>query len=283
MTADIGVMMYTVLDQARADLEGTLDRVAALGYAGVETYGLVEHFGPARVREAIAAAGLTLTSAHTPFPAGAAAESILDANAELGADILVWSMEREEFDSPDAIRRGVERVNEAAELAAAHGMRIAYHNHYAEFANVFGGRQAYDLLLELMDERVLVELDAYWARMGGADPAEVLRRLGDRVRLVHVKDGPAVSYEHDVMVPIGEGDIDWAGALATPSGVQWHIVELERLHIDTFEALRRSYEHMVGTGISCGTVAPSAALSAALTNVTSSAPSTVPSTEGRQS
>jgi len=71
-----------------------------------------------------------------------------------------------------------------------------------------------------------------------------------------VKDGPAVSYEDDVMVPIGEGRIDWADALATPSGIQWHIVELERLHIDTFEALRRSYDHLVGSGISRGTVEP---------------------------
>ena len=95
-----GVMMYTVLEQARADLEGTLARLAAIGYRGIETYGLVEHFGPARVRRAIDAAGLALTSAHAPFPAGDQAERILDENAELGAEVLVWSMEREEFDSP---------------------------------------------------------------------------------------------------------------------------------------------------------------------------------------
>ncbi|MBD0737372.1 sugar phosphate isomerase/epimerase [Streptomyces sp. CBMA29] len=252
MTAEIGVMTYTVLDQARADLEGTLARIAGIGYAGVETYGLVEHFGPARVRDAVASAGLALTSAHTPFPAGPDAEALLDTNQELGAEVLVWSMEREEFDSPDAIRRGAERVNEAAERAAGRGMRIAYHNHFAEFSRVFDGRQAYDLLLDLLDDRVLVELDAYWAQMGGADPAEVLARLGDRARFVHVKDGPAVSYEDDVMVPIGEGRIDWACTLTTPSGLRWHIVELERLHIDTFEALRRSYDHLVGHGLSRG-------------------------------
>jgi sugar phosphate isomerase/epimerase len=252
VTAEIGVMMYTVLEQAQADLEGTLDRLAAIGYAGVETYGLVERFGPARVRAAIDAAGLSLTSAHTPFPAGTVAEAILDVNEELGAEILVWSMEREEFASPEAIRRGVERVNEAAERAAGRGMRIGYHNHFAEFSQAFDGRQAYDILLDLLDPRVLVELDAYWTRMGGADPAEVLDRLGDRVRLVHVKDGPAVDYEADVMVPIGEGEMDWEHVLAAPSGLRWHLVELERLHIDTFEALRRSYDHLVGRGISRG-------------------------------
>jgi len=67
---------------------------------------LVEHFGPAMVRSAIGAAGLRLTSAHTPFPAGPGAEAALDENAELGAEVLVWSMEQEEFDSPEAIRRG---------------------------------------------------------------------------------------------------------------------------------------------------------------------------------
>ena len=215
-----GVMMYTVLEQARADLEGTLARLAAIGYRGIETYGLVEHFGPARVRRAIDAAGLVLTSAHAPFPAGDQAERILDENAELGAEVLVWSMERAEFDSPQAISHGLRRVNEAAERAAARGMRIAYHNHFAEFAQFFDGRQAYDLLLAELDDRVLVELDAYWAVLGGADAAEVVTRLGDRIRFIHVKDGPGVtadrlptSYYDDVMVPVGEGKIDWVRVL----------------------------------------------------------------------
>ncbi len=251
----LAVMMYTVLEQARADLEGTLARIAGLGYRGVETYGLVEQFGPARVRAAIASAGLVLTSAHTPFPAGDRAEQILDENSELGAGILVWSMERAEFDSPDAIRRGAGRVSEAAERAAERGMAVAYHNHFAEFSQFFDGRQAYDLLLDELDDRVLVELDAYWAVMGGADPAAVLERLGDRALLIHIKDGPAVSYDHDVMVPIGAGQIDWRRVLAAPSGLRWHIIELERLHVDTFTALERSYAYLTGAGLSAGRAA----------------------------
>jgi sugar phosphate isomerase/epimerase len=255
----LAVMMYTVLEQARADLEGTLARLAEIGYQGIETYGLVEHFGPARVREAISAAGLQLTSAHAPFPAGERAERVLDENAELGAEVLVWSMEQAEFDSPESIARGLQRVNEAAERAAERGLRIAYHNHFAEFAQHFDGQQAYDLLLAQLDERVLVELDAYWAVLGGADAAEVLTRLGDRARFIHVKDGPGatagrlpVSYYDDVMVPVGEGQIDWTRVLTAPSGLRWHIIELEKLDIDTFEALERSYAYLVGQGLSAG-------------------------------
>src|SRR5262249_48010645 len=191
-------------------------------------------------------------SAHAPFPAGDEAERILDENAELGATVLVWSMERAEFDSPRAISQGLQRVNEAAERAATRGMSIAYHNHFAEFSQFFDGEQAYDLLLGQLDDRVLVELDAYWAVMGGADPARVLARLGDRARFIHVKDGPAVSYDNDIMVPIGEGQIDWARVLTAPSGLRWHIVELERLHVDTFAALERSYAYLTGRGLSAG-------------------------------
>jgi sugar phosphate isomerase/epimerase len=84
----------------------------------------------------------------------------------------------------------------------------------------------------------------------------VLTRLGDRVRFIHVKDGPAVSYDDDVMVPIGDGQVDWTRTLKTPSGLRWHIVELERLDMDTFEALERSYAYLVGHGLSRGSVQP---------------------------
>ncbi|GAA2090348.1 sugar phosphate isomerase/epimerase [Pseudolysinimonas kribbensis] len=248
----IGVMMYTVLDLARRDLEGTLARIAELGFLGVETYGLLEHFTPARLRRAIDAAGLELTSAHAPFPSGSDATRILDENAELGATTLVWSLEREEFESPEAITAGLVRVNDGAENAAGYGMRIAYHNHFAEFSQVFDGRQAYDLLLEQLDPRVVIELDMYWTRMGGADPAAVVAALGDRVEYVHIKDGPAISYEHDVMVPIGEGSIDWDAALAANPGLDWHLLELERLSVPTFEAVEQSYDYLVGRGLSRG-------------------------------
>ena len=245
-------MMYTVLEDAKTDLEGTLARIAEQGFFGVETYGLLEHYTPRRLRVALEGAGLELTSAHAPFPSGAGARRILDENAELGATTLVWSMERVEFESPALISAGLARVNDAAENAAAYGMRIAYHNHFAEFSQVFDGREAYDILLEQLDPRVVVELDMYWAQMGGADPAEVVARLGERVKFVHIKDGPAVSYEEDIMVPIGEGNIDWRAALTANPGLEWHILELERLDVETFEAIRRSYEYLTSSGLSEG-------------------------------
>ena len=251
-TAQIAVMMYTVDALLDDHLESTLEKIAALGFVGIETYGLHGH-SASDYRRAADAAGLAIISSHAPFPAGADATRILDEYAELGVDTLAWSLEREEFDTQADITAGLVRVNEGAENAAKYGMRIAYHNHFAEFANTFDGRRAYDVLIDQLDPRAVLELDMYWAQLGGIPPAEVLTGLGDRVPFVHVKDGPATSYENDVMVPVGAGTIDMRAALTANDAVRWHIVELERLHIDVFDALGRSYDFMVGNGLSKGT------------------------------
>jgi sugar phosphate isomerase/epimerase len=247
----IAAQLWTFHEVAAADFEGVLEKIAALGYLAVEPLGLYGR-DPSAVRSLLDSLGMTVCSAHAPFPAGPQATAILDENAALGATTLVWSLEREEFDSPSAIARGVERINAGAANARAYGMTIGYHNHHAEFANVFDGRTAYSLLLDLLDPSVVIELDMYWAQMGGADPATVIRSLGERVKFLHVKDGPAVSQETDWMVPVGQGTVDIASALGASDTIDWHIVELDRSKMDMIEALRESYSYLIGNGFSRG-------------------------------
>jgi sugar phosphate isomerase/epimerase len=255
MPPRLGLMAYTVLQPLIDDLRGTLARTAELGFWGIETYGLLEHFPASTLRQEIDRAGLLVTSAHTPFPAGPEADRLLDETAELGTDTLVWSLEPEEFASPALIRTGLERVNEGAERAAERGMRIAYHNHSAEFSNFFDGRQAYDLLLAELDPRVVVEFDMYWASKGGADPTEVATRLGERLRYVHLRDGRPSSSGEDEQVPVGDGVLDWPAALTANSAVEWHLIELERLPGDPFDGVARSYDYLTGQGLSVGRTA----------------------------
>ncbi|HEX3779882.1 MAG TPA: sugar phosphate isomerase/epimerase [Pseudonocardiaceae bacterium] len=250
MTPAIAAQLWTFHDLAARDLEGVLTKIAALGYTAVEPLGLHGR-RPAAVRALLDELGMAVCSAHAPFPAGPDASRILDEQAELGADTVVWSLEKEEFDSVEAIRRGCERINEGAANARDYGITVGYHNHYAEFANSFDGRKAYDVLLDELSPDVLLELDMYWVLLGGADPAEVLRSLAERVRFLHVKDGPA-EYDGDYMVPVGQGRVDIPAVLGAGTGVRWHIVELDRCHLDMFDALRQSYAYLVGKGLSRG-------------------------------
>jgi len=241
---NIALQMWSLHDEAGADLLGVLERVARIGYAGVETYDLYGH-APKVVRARLDDLGLELCSSHAPFPAGEAATAILDAYAELGAGTLVWSLEPDEFSTLDGIRCGAERINEAVANAAPYGIRIGYHNHFAEFRNSFDGRSAYQVLLDELDPAVVLELDVYWAQTGGVDPAALASALGERLEYLHLKDGPALGMD-DLLVPYGEGVVDIDAVVRANPSVRWNLVELDRSAYDKWWLLQRCYEHLAG-------------------------------------
>ena len=66
-----------------------------------------------------------------------------------------------------------ERINALAEVAAQFGLTVGYHNHAQEFLASFDGQTAYERFIALTEDRVAIELDLFWALVGGQD---VLRR-----------------------------------------------------------------------------------------------------------
>jgi sugar phosphate isomerase/epimerase len=250
----VAVQLWSVRDLAERDMAGILRAISDIGYLGVEPFGL-HGLKPSRLRGIIDDLGLEICSAHAPFPAGPDAERILDEQQELGSPVIAWSLEMAEFASEALIARGAERVNEGVANAARHGIRVAYHNHWAEFARSFGGRSAYQLLLDHLSPEALIELDIYWTRLGGADPARVAHDLGSGLRFLHVKDGPAGSPD-DSMLAVGHGKLDIPAVLRANSAVAWHIVELDRFDGDIVDALSDSYAYLVGSRLSTGRVAP---------------------------
>jgi sugar phosphate isomerase/epimerase len=242
--------MWSVREQAATDFPGVLRAISDIGYAGVEVFGLYGR-RPAEVRRLLDDLGLTVCGVHAPFPAGPDARRILDEQRELGAPALAWSLEQDEFASAESIARGAERINEGAANAATYGLRVAYHNHWAEFSRLPDGRLAYQVLLDLLAPEVVVELDVYWTQLAGADPARVARDLGDRLRFLHVKDGPANTPEAP-MVAVGQGRLDIPAILRANPAARWHIVELDRCATDMLTALRDSYTYLVEGGFSSG-------------------------------
>ncbi|SDC58740.1 Sugar phosphate isomerase/epimerase [Sanguibacter gelidistatuariae] len=242
--------LWSVHTLAARDLRGTLARIADIGFFGVEPISLYGH-SAADTRAILDDLGLTMTSAHVDFPVGDAGERVLDCYADLGVQTLVWSMEPAEFASPELVRAGVERVNEAARRAAARGMTIGYHNHFAEFTNSWGGRSAYEHLLDVLDPAVVLEVDLYWATVAGVDAAELVRGRGDRVRLLHVKDGPATGMD-DVMTALGEGAVHVDDTVRACSALESCIVELDRTEGDMFDALAQSYDYLLDRSLATG-------------------------------
>lgn len=243
MATPLSVQLYTLREQIAADRDGTLTRLAGIGYRSVEAYDPTAD--PAGFRKVADELGISVTSTHAYSLLRKDAAEVFDAVATLGTDLAIipGGIAEEEFTTLDGLRRTADLLNGFAEKAAGHGIRIGYHNHWWEIEPRFDGRTALEVLEELLAPEVFLEVDTYWAQVGGADVPRLLRDLGGRVLALHVKDGPGVKGEPHTAV--GQGVIDVPAILAAaPEAVR--IVELDTCAGDIFEAVADSHAYLTG-------------------------------------
>jgi sugar phosphate isomerase/epimerase len=244
MTIPIALQLYTLRDALAADFEGTLRQVAAIGYTAVEPGDFITT-PPAAAKALYDALGLTVTSAHSALPLGDKQRPALDAMAALGTTDLVspW-LDPAYYAGLDGIQQAADLFNQAHEVARAHGLTLHIHNHDFEFRPLLG-RLAIDHLVELIDPAICFELDTYWIKVAGLDPAAVVAQFGPRAPLLHLKDGPG-TLEGD-MVALGAGVMDIPAVLAAAAPhTRWAIVELDRCATDMMAAVRQSYDYLQG-------------------------------------
>lgn len=252
MTKPIGIQLYTVRDALAEDFEGVIRQIADMGYAGVETagnYGESVESGARLFREL----GLQVPSAHIGLAVGDDKNKVLDTLETLGAQyaVLAW-LPAEQLRSISDIKAHCDRINEANANVRERGLSLVYHNHWweVELIEALGDKTPLDVMLEHLDPSVGFEVDLYWVKTGGADPVLTLNRLGDRVPLVHVKDGPATTTEP--MTAVGEGVVDYGVILPAAVHATWHIVELDRCATDMLTAVRKSYDYLTSRGLAMG-------------------------------
>ena len=206
----IGIQLYTVRQQMRADMPATLARMAQIGYKEVEFAG---YFGrtPAQVKELLAQNGLTSPSTHLAIEL-VRTDKTLDEAVETGHQfVTVPSLPRANTATADAYRATADEFNKIAERAKSRGLKFAYHNHGAELRPL-DGVVPYDLLVNGTDPSLVhFQVDVFWMVSGGRDPREFVRANPKRVPMLHIKDsaGPP----HQTQVDVGKGTIDFAGIL----------------------------------------------------------------------
>ena len=229
----VALQLYTVRSLTQGDLLGVLDRVAAIGYAGVEFAGL---FGiPAtEVRARLDGLGLRTAGAHVPLARWEGElGAVLDELVALGAPYgVVPIVPEERRRTADDVRRLAEVFTALGQACGRRGIGFAFHHHAMEFDPLPGGDGAtmLDLLIQETDPAaVAFEVDLYWAVVGGADPAALLARLAGRAPLVHLKDAAAEMNEKGIPAdrPAGEGTLPWDALLpaARAAGARWFIAE----------------------------------------------------------
>jgi sugar phosphate isomerase/epimerase len=249
MLPPVALQLYSVREYAQTSFEDAVRRVAAMGYAGVEPAGF-----PGTTPEAAGALfrelGLAVPSAHTALPLGDQQAAVIEAVDAIGCSRIISGMGPDAFSSVDQTRRACDVFNQAAAVARAHGRTFGIHNHWWEYTPV-EGRYPYQMMLDWLDSDIFFEVDTYWVQTAGVDVVSVLKELGARASLLHIKDGPCVQTEP--MTAVGAGAMDFPTILEAAGDVpQWLIVEQDRTAGDMMADVARSVAYLVEKGLGRG-------------------------------
>lgn len=244
----LGIQLYTVRSAMGQDFDGTLARIAGLGYSEVEFAGYFDRT-PAQVRAALDRNHLTAPSAHVPVDALTTQwqKAVADAKV-IGHRWLVVPWLPEPLRTKDYFQRLPDTLNTLGRQAQADGLRVAYHNHDFELKSVDGLLPLEHLLKNTDPALVDFEMDVYWVTFAGGDPLDWFARHPGRFKMLHLKDaaGPPAR----AMTPVGQGTIDWGRVLArrAQAGVAHVFVEHDNA-TDPFASARASHDYLAALTI----------------------------------
>ncbi len=252
-SARIALQLYTVRDQIANDIAGTLHKIAEIGFDAVETAFWPDSISVKQASQHLKDAGLMVTSAHVELPIDGHKNAMLEIAEAFGCKRVIWHgwPEDKRYSSLDGTKQLVELYNESNQFAKANGLQFGLHNHWWEYRNKVDGRFVYEVLLESVDPDIFFEIDTYWVKVAGHDPAEIVAKFGKRAPLLHIKDGPArwtdslPADNPEPMVAAGKGTQNFPAIVKAAKGnTEWMIVEMDKVATDVFEAIEDSYRYL---------------------------------------
>ena len=251
---NITIQLYSLREALEADLEGTLRKVAAMGFPCVEPAGYHGR-SPVEFAKLLTEMNLSAPTAHCALPLGEDKNQVIETALELGHRYLItggppgW---RDHFATIDDVKVIAEQYCVAADNAAAHGLKIGYHNHDWDLVE-FEGRPAYQVFLAHTPETVLWEADLFWVARAGLDPVGFLQEIGVRGKALHFKDGHISDASvQPPFLPAGKGDVDLIGAAKAAEHAEYIAVELDEYAGDMLTAVEQSYQYLTSNHIATG-------------------------------
>jgi sugar phosphate isomerase/epimerase len=247
----IGLQLYTIRDDIKADTMAALRKVSEIGYTELEAAGYSQgkFYGmePAEIRRRLSDLNMRLLSTHTGIQTVRQGwEQKLEASVAAGCKyVVVPSLPQNERTTIDSYKRRAEEFNKAGEISNKYGLRFGYHNHAFEF-DVIEGQVPYDILLKETDKKLVTfQLDLYWALKAGHQPLDLFKKYPGRFELWHVKDMD--NTPEKFFAEVGSGIIDFKAIFGQKkrSGMKHFFVEQDAVRNSTpMEAIKKSYQFL---------------------------------------
>ena len=194
MALKVGIQLYSVREEMAKDPFETIRRVAEIGYKNLEVANSRADQDPGvgfdvpadKLLEILGGFGAQVVSSHIRPIDETTLPAIIEYHHKIGNKYIGQSVDF--FPDYDTLLKRCEYYNQVGKTLAPYGMKFLYHNHYQEFQKLQDKYVLYQIMENTDPAYVGFELDTFWAMRGGADPVEVMKRLGARLKLVHQKD-----------------------------------------------------------------------------------------------
>jgi sugar phosphate isomerase/epimerase len=241
----IGLQLYTVRKEMEKDVEGTLAKVASIGYKEVEFAGYFNRT-PEQIKTILKNNGLQAPSAHTTLNViNGSWQKTLEVTQATGHKYLILAYlfpnERKSFDD---YKRLIDVLNRAGEDCKKAGIQFGYHNHDFEF-EMMDGQMPFDYLLKQTDPKLVkIELDLYWITKAKQPPEKYFALYPGRFELFHVKDMDNTPKRF--FTEVGRGTIDFKKIFqqSKQAGVKHYFVEQDETPASPFDSIQTSYEYL---------------------------------------
>jgi sugar phosphate isomerase/epimerase len=241
----IGVQLYTLRKEMGNDFEGSLQKIAAIGYEQVEFAGYYDRT-PQQVKEILVRHELEAPSAHVSLAdLRMKLDASIDAAKVIGHKLIVCPyLNPDDRKTIDDYKRHAETFNKAAAACKQAGIEFGYHNHDFEFIPI-GGQVPLDVLMAETDKNLVkLELDLYWIKKGNQDALAYMKKYQGRVIAFHVKDMDNTPKQ--AFTEVGRGTINFKDIFAQSksAGVKYYIVEQDQCPGSPFDSIKISHDYL---------------------------------------
>jgi len=239
----VGLELYSVRDECKADFPGTVAQVAAMGYRGVEFAG---YWGRSakEIRRMLDDHGLVACGSHTQFDdlQPNKIDATIEFNQIIGNKFIICPSMTANSRAEWLAR--AQMFNDLSDRLRPLGLWTGYHAHSHDFQK-FDGQTAWDIFFGNTKKEVIMQLDTCNCCQGGADPVAVLNQYPGRVRSIHIKP-----FSTNPEAILGEDTINWPAVFAfceTRGDTQWYVVEHETSQ-HPLATVRRTYQKLKELG-----------------------------------
>jgi len=232
----IGCQTWPVREMIAKDFPGTIMQLAAAGFQTIELcspvgyaefgFGSLAKYSGAELRKILGDAGVTCISSH--FGIKELREN-QEARIAWAKDVGLQQMIVPSLDGPkkptmDDVKRAAAEYNKMGELSAKAGIQQGLHNEDFELSAV-DGQRTYDLLLELLDPKLVKFQFQVSTISQGYDAAEYFTKYPGRFFSMHVQGWSAKTKK---IMPVGQDTLDWKKIFtsAKTAGVKNYFVEM---------------------------------------------------------